>query len=227
MSVDAERAEYERLVAIERVVLRETVTLELHPFGEGVSDIIRRTGDFYEAEVLDYLAEHHRRQRTIVDAGAMIGNHTCYFAAFLAHDAIAAFEPIPDNFALLVRNTLPFPTVERFPLALTDGGSEFVRMRVDRANMGACRLDGDGTLYVPAMALDALDLGPITLLKIDVEHSERELLDGARRTIARWRPLVLLEDWTYGRIAAELLPGYVLEREWPDAFTYLYHWPDS
>ena len=217
----AEWAEYERLRAIDAVVARG-VRLELHPFGEGVSDSIRRTGDFYEAEILDYLRAAHPRHRTIVDAGAMIGNHSCYFAAFLAHDAIAAFEPVPDNFALLVRNTRPFPTVERFPLALTDGSRRLVRMCVDRANMGACRVEDDGELPVPAMTLDSFDLGPVTLLKVDVEDHERELLDGARRTIARWRPLVLIEDWSHGGIA-ELLRGYVLEREW--AFTYLYRWP--
>jgi FkbM family methyltransferase len=46
---------------------------------------------------------------------------------------------------------------------------------------------------VEVRTLDSFDLVNVTFIKADVEGSEREVLDGARATIARSRPAMLLE----------------------------------
>lgn len=199
------------------------VPMALHPAGEGVSDGIRRSGDFYEAQILDYIAEHHRNQRTIVDAGAMIGNHSAYFAAFLQYDEIHSFEPIEANRTLLEQNVAPFRGVTVHALGLSSC-EQTLQMATNPANMGACLVTMDGTLQILAVALDACGLRDISLLKIDVENHEPDLLRGARQSIQRDHPLILIEDWSYGG-HARLLPGYGLERAWPESFTYLYRWP--
>jgi FkbM family methyltransferase len=206
---------------IDAVELRG-VRLRLHPEGEGVSDGIRRSGDFYEAAILDYVRNRHLGQRVIVDAGANVGNHTAYFARFLAHDRIHAFEPIAANYALLCENVAAFATVTTHQVALSDG-PRVLRMEPNPANMGACLVTDEGSLEVDAVALDSLGLSNVTLVKVDVENHEATLLLGAAETIARDHPLILIEDWTYGGIA-EMLPGYEMEMAWPDAFTYLYRW---
>jgi FkbM family methyltransferase len=188
-----------------------------------VSDGIRRTGDYYEAPILDYLAQHHPMHDVIVDAGAMVGNHTAYFAAYLQYSAIHAFEPVPSNLELLRSNVAAYPSVVVHPVALSDR-PRWLQMSTNTANMGACLVQEAGELLVEAVALDGCQLGHVTLLKVDVENHEAALLAGARRTLGRDHPLVLLEDWSYGGAAA-LLPGYVLEQAWDEAFTYLYRWP--
>lgn len=197
--------------------------LALYPEGEGVSDGIRRSGDFYEAVILDYLRDQHPVQRTIVDAGANVGNHTAYFATFLVHDRIHAFEPVPANYALLRQNVGSMPTVRTYQIALSDQSGP-LRMEPNPANMGACRVDVVGTIEVGAITLDSLDLRNVTLLKIDVEDHEAQVIAGAHDTIARDHPLILMEDWSFGG-SAKLLPGYELEQAWPERFTYLYRWP--
>lgn len=198
------------------------IPLALHEEGEGVSDGIRRDGDFYEAEILDFVRDLYPAHRTIVDAGAFIGNHAVYFASFMLHERIHAFEPIPANFGLLVVNTAPFPTVTTHALALSNEEG-MLRMRPRPHNMGASRVTKKGPIEVPAVALDDLDLGVVTLLKIDVENHEKRLLEGARHTIARDHPLILIEDWSYGK-GAKMLPGYQLVKGWEERFTYLYRW---
>jgi hypothetical protein len=49
------------------------------------------------------------------------------------------------------------------------------------------------TFAVEIATLDSLDLADVRFIKVDVEGSEREVLDGARATIARDRPVLLLE----------------------------------
>lgn len=209
------------MITLDAVDLRG-VRLALHPEGEGVSDGIRRSGDFYEAEILDYLRDTYPEHRVIVDAGANVGNHTVYFATFLTHDRIYAFEPVPANYALLRQNVGPMPTVRTYQIALSDGDGS-LRMEPNPANMGACLVDAVGAIEVGAITLDTLELRNVTLLKLDVENHEAAVLRGAARTIARCHPLILTEDWSYGEIA-RLLPEYALEKAWPEAFTYLYRW---
>jgi FkbM family methyltransferase len=198
------------------------VPLALHPEGEGVSDGIRRSGDFYEAEILDFVRDVYPAHRTIVDAGAFIGNHSVYFASFLLHERIHAFEPVPANAALLAANVARFRTVTVHALALSDA-ERTLRMRPRPLNMGASRVTRFGPIEVPAVALDDMDVGPVTLLKIDVENHEKYLLAGARKTIARHHPLILIEDWRFGR-GAKMLPDYELVKGWDERFTYLYRW---
>lgn len=194
------------------------VPMNLHPEGEGVSDGIRRSGDFYESAILDYLARCHPAQRVIVDAGANIGNHALYFATFLVHERIHAFEPIPANYALLFANLAPFRTVTPWPLALSST-RRTLRMADNPGNMGACLVSESGEIEVPAVTLDSLGFRGVTLLKLDVENHEADVLAGARETIARDHPLILIEDWSFGEQRPE---GYELEMAWPEAFTYLY-----
>ncbi|MFP3423286.1 FkbM family methyltransferase, partial [Bacillus sp. SIMBA_161] len=42
-------------------------------------------------------------------------------------------------------------------------------------------------------SLDSIDTKNVRFIKIDVEGTELDVLDGARRTIARDRPLLLME----------------------------------
>jgi FkbM family methyltransferase len=188
------------------------VELDLHPSPDYVSDVIRSTGDFYEAAILDALAARMAGTRpgVIVDAGAMIGNHTAYFAWFLPHVAIHAFEPVPENLALLRPNVARYPEVTVHPIAL-DAVPRSVRMLSDPENRGHSFIASSGVM-VESRPLDSYELQDVTLIKIDTEGSEPEVLAGARATIARCRPLVVLEDWQ--RTYASLLPGYEMVAEW-------------
>lgn len=195
------------------------INLCLHEH-EQLSNHIRRENDFFEANILDYIKEKYPVQKTIVDAGANIGNHTSYFANFLKYASIVCFEPIPDNFRLLEENS-NYPNIKLYQSALSNK-QETLKMSPNHRNMGASRVNRNGVVDVEAVALDSLNLQDVSLLKIDVEDSEVYVLEGAKETIRRCHPRILLEDkdGKYGK----LLTGYVLEKAWPDQCTYLYSW---
>lgn len=207
------------------------VRLELHPSPDWVSDDIRRRGDFYEIAILEELGRRVTGG-VLVDAGAMIGNHTAYLAAFVPHTAIHAFEPAPVNLELLRRNVAPYPSVTVHPVALSSRPGP-VRMSVHRTNRGHAVVDSTDPWPEPdtvdqvwdarAIALDSLMLEDVALLKVDVEWHEPEVLAGARETIDRCHPLIVIEDWKH--VYGDLLPGYRLAAEWETAHqTFLYEW---
>jgi hypothetical protein len=65
---------------------------------------------------------------------------------------------------------------------------------LSEATLGAAALE---RVTVPVTTLDALvaeyALPRVDFIKIDVEGHETEVLDGARATLARWQPVVMLE----------------------------------
>jgi FkbM family methyltransferase len=208
------------------------IELELHPSPDYVSDHIRETGDFYEIAILE---EIERRLRDVpvgvlVDVGAMIGNHTAYLAAFVPHTRIDAFEPAPVNLELLERNVRPFPEVVIHRAALSDRYAELA-MAIAADNRGWSTVKatdpglvgGMAEFTAPAAPLDALELQDVRLVKIDVEHHEHQVLAGAVDTLARCRPLVVIEDWERDLQPVMEALGYRLAVEWADAHqTYLY-----
>lgn len=210
------------LVADAEVTLRGGATLALHPSPDFVSDAIRASGDYYERNILDEVVGRLNRG-TVVDGGAMIGNHSLFLAHHRAGLWIHAFEPVPANLELLRRNVARCTHVIVHPQALSDVPGR-VTMRLEPGNLGHSLIEEGGALEVEAIALDSLALEDVVLVKLDLEGHEGPALEGAVATIERWRPLILLEDWqlVYGHRLGEL--GYALERAWPTQQTYLWKW---
>src|SRR5580658_1705257 len=98
--------------------------------------------------------------------------------------------------------------------------NEFIGQKIDyaEAKLTAIR----------SLAIDSLDLARVDLIKIDVEGMEPEVLEGARQTIGRCPPIILVEHLKAGRdtlIAAlhptrlsSALPGSESARGPPDRF---------
>ncbi len=199
-------------------MLHEVVTVRGIPLTvyqhEAVSEVIRQTGDFYEADILDELREMFPTQRTIVDVGANIGNHSAYWSAFVPNTAIHAFEPVPDNYELLLKNA---PSAVCHPSALSDHVGR-VAITMDRQNMGRGQVTRHGDIKVTARTLDEFAMQDVSLIKIDVEGHELPVTLGARRTIGRWKPAIVVEDefddFAWHLLAAGLV-GYRRTREWP------------
>jgi len=203
------------------MVLIRGVNLNLHPIGEALSDHIRRENDFFEAEILDFIRDNFPTHGTILDVGANIGNHSAYFANFLNYRQIVAFEPVPENYVLLVQNCAYYNGFYPFKWAVTDKDTS-LRISPKFDNMGASFVNREGTLEVVGVPLDNLSLYDVTLLKIDVEWHEPEVLAGARALIEKNRPLILIED-TKDEYA-DLFPNYRKIKGWPQHGTYLYRW---
>lgn len=127
--------------------------------------------------------------RTAVDVGGHIG----LWSFNLAHrfKEVHAFEPVAAHRECFTRNIEPLTNVTLHPLALgAQQGS--VSIRTEPTSSGDSRVDGDGD--IPMVTLDSMDLEDVDLIKIDCEGYELHVLRGATETLARCRPVVIVEQ---------------------------------
>ncbi|HEY2230978.1 MAG TPA: FkbM family methyltransferase [Xanthobacteraceae bacterium] len=149
---------------------------------------------------LAVLAQFVPRGGIAIDVGANQG----VFAYALADiaDHVVAFEPNPD-YAFFARWMLR-GRAEVHELALSDGsGRGTLYVPISDQGMvlhlaGSLKLTHSQfrnikTYDVEVRTLDDFNLPNVRFIKADVEGSEHEVLDGARTTIARDRPTILLE----------------------------------
>ena len=136
-----------------------------------------------------------------VEAGANIGALTLVMAQAVGpKGAVVAAEPQRIVFQMLCANVAlnGLKNVQAIPCGF---GAEAGTMRVpprdyDREdNFGAVSLQAEGP-GEPAsvMPIDSLGLPQCHLIKVDVEGMEQEVLNGARKTIERYRPAVYVEN---------------------------------
>jgi FkbM family methyltransferase len=149
---------------------------------------------------LALLAELLPRGGTAVDVGANQGVFA--FALSDIADRVVAFEPNPDyarfaRWMLRGRATLHAvalsdrPDRATFYVPLSDDG--MVLHLAGNLKQTHTQFRDSRTYEVEVRTLDSFGLVDVTFIKADVEGSEREVLDGARDTIARDRPMILLE----------------------------------
>jgi FkbM family methyltransferase len=149
---------------------------------------------------LAMLAKLVSRGGTAVDVGANQGLFSYALADVV--DRVVAFEPNPD-YAAFARWMLR-GRAEVHQLALSDvsgRGTLYVPLSDDgmvlhfagNLQRAHSQFRNMQTHDVDIRTLDEFDLVGVRFIKADVEGSERAVLDGARATIARDRPVILLE----------------------------------
>lgn len=138
--------------------------------------------------------------RIAIDVGAHFGHYTHYM---LRHSRLVyAFEPMPTYARTLAQVFTKRVIVE--PVALSDETGECT-LRIPTANPALATVEPANLLSkaptegglekfgVPMRRLDDYKLADIGFIKIDVEGHELAVLKGARSTIERDRPALLIE----------------------------------
>ena len=168
-----------------------------------ISREIKSHRKFYEHELLDFLRVKFPNQRNIIDIGANIGNHSLFFAKYMNCETVFSFEPFPDNITIFKTNLRDY--TEKcilFETALSDKNATRVLYNTGVGNFGGISFNCEPHSYVanPSIecrTLDTFMLNNVSFIKIDVENHENEVLDGARETILRNRPIIILENSYY------------------------------
>lgn len=157
----------------------------------------------------------------VIDVGANIGLSTILLARLAKR--VVAYEPSPPNLAFLRRN-LELNGITNVEVRAAAASSEPGTLRFHVAQFGAGshvvasgHVSG-GTIPavdVPAVMLDDEVLPPIAFIKIDAEGHEPDVLAGARRLLARERPLIYTEVniWCLSAFAGHS-PGALVRTLW-------------
>lgn len=172
-----------------------------------VSLSLKEYGEWAQLEI-DFLLDLIASGDTVLDIGAFLGTHTLAFARHVGTSGkIYAFEPHPVFFNVLKKNVEQntFNNVMLFNAAvsnrvvLTDTMDEIDVN--DICNFGESSLSSIKAKLTPAAkrhkinvtTIDQQAISGCTLIKIDVEGMESNVLRGGRHTLRASRPIVFAE----------------------------------
>ena len=152
-----------------------------------------------------------KKDWNVVDLGANIGSHSILLSRLVSEGKVFSFEPQSLTFSLLQNNLLLnlCENVFAYKFAISDTELKTVSMEVfsysgaktiriangTYINNGAVSISQNATAgdLTISKRLDDLDLPPIKFIKIDIQGSEVGALNGAKKTIARYRPTMFIE----------------------------------
>lgn len=188
-------------------------------------------GHWYEMALLETL-EALGATGSYLDIGAYVGTFSVFAGMFCPARYIVSFEPQKAIFETLKAN-MHENGLHNFQAINVALGSKagWGRMTTDKTNQGGAKLTTG--LEVPIIPLDAFTYNDVSVIKIDAEGSELDIIKGGRNTIAK-AEFLFLETWPEKTCAAYGIPynepeintilkdlGYVRQCELPgDTFFY-------
>lgn len=173
----------------------------LPELSDWIQKIIFTTRNFYEVEMLEDIKNRVGRDKTIVDIGANIGNHSVFLAKICDAKMVYSFEPQPKVFKMLSDN-IKLNKLDNVVLYNMGAGSVKNKAdlgNIDNFNLGMTKLTLSEEGSIDINTLDNVLIGKtnkIDLIKIDVEGMEIEVLKGATEVIKRDHPILYVEAAT-------------------------------
>jgi FkbM family methyltransferase len=173
-------------------------------FDPGSSNHAYASGD-NELPVQECVAAHLAKGNVLYDVGANVGFLTVIGAHLVgAKGTVYAFEPVPDNVNTLrgnvARNGLRNVRIQRLAVADKSGQTELVLARYSGgAALASVEAppDAAGRIQIQTVSIDDLvferGFKPPSMVKIDVEGAEIDVLKGMPRTLRTHGPIVLYE----------------------------------
>jgi FkbM family methyltransferase len=150
---------------------------------------------------LDIFLQCVARGGTVLDVGANIGTHTVALAKKVGPNGrVIAFEPQRMIYQNLCANVSlnRLTNVDCLQKGVGEGNSVFHVPVLDpetQQNFGAFEISGFKIGEpVEIVTIDSLSLEACSLIKVDVEGMEKDVLMGASDTIRQYRPLMFVEN---------------------------------
>lgn len=155
----------------------------------------------------EYAFPARLQPKVILDIGANVGTSAVLFSELYPAARVFAFEPVPENFEILRKNSETRRQIQPYMIALADQDGEMTMMvsRSDR-NFGGfsfysrgCAVDQRFTVQTatPKLFLGSHSIDKVDLIKIDTEGAEYSILTA-------FDPAVLSEvTWITGELHGE------------------------
>lgn len=154
-------------------------------------------GQFYEPDthrLMQVLLP--QRPGDLVHAGTFFGDMLPTFAA-ACQGRVYAFEPVLESY-VLAKLCLIHNDIKNVALFNAGLGAELGIVHMDtgdgQAHRGGASQVADTGQVTTLMAIDCLAIETLAVLQLDVEGFEEPALQGAEQTIARHRPVIMVED---------------------------------
>lgn len=170
-----------------------------------------REGNYWELWMLRYIQENYIENTNILDLGGNIGTTTLLMSEVLSRDCkIYTFEPIYSD--ILYKNVLEnnlLDKVEIYPYAVGNKEATIKNMRIDfnaSMNFGGVNVynvseeNETETMEIKVIPIDYFGFENVSLIKIDVENMEIEVLEGSYELIKKCKPTILIESYKFDEL---------------------------
>lgn len=156
-------------------------------------------GEYCQGEI-NLLSRFIKPGAQVIEAGGNIGAHTLPLASLVGQSGhILTFEPQVEANQLLRSNVelAELTNVSVYDAALSDEVQTLYMERPSYSklwNTGGLSVHYELGEAIEAVTIDSLKLDRCDLIKLDVEGHERKAIMGAENTIAKFRPVIFVED---------------------------------
>lgn len=174
----------------------------LHPYqGDWEVDYL------FTDEILSNLKKIIRPNSTVIDIGAQTGNMSVAYSLFA--DKVYSFEPNPATFEVLEKNSLVNTNIIPFNFAVTD---EVGPLTFHYSDRGFCNggfatrthrgigvtghvipIDVYGINLVEFIDEENIDIQDLSLVKIDAEGHDKEIIKTIRPILEKYKPILITE----------------------------------
>lgn len=182
---------------------------------------IRLFGDLYFMIYLDqyHVQEYLRSDSVVIDAGANFGIFSCLAASIARKGKVYAFEPVEETYSYLTRNTKDYKNIQRIKLALGQS-NKVSEISFDSKDLHISSLKDSGYHHyqekfytnhhqVKVVTLDSFiqenKIEKFDFLKIDTEGYEKEILNGGKDSIKKFKPVIAVSAYHQEGDKAEIV----------------------
>jgi FkbM family methyltransferase len=132
------------------------------------------------------------RRKVCVQAGGNFGVWPYFLSEHF--DQLVTFEPEPEVNWCMRKNLASRDNISIFNTGLGAENTRATIIPAEGRNKGAQWLKfGEGD--IPVTTLDSLNMTGLDYLQLDIEGAEPFALEGAKETIAKFRPIICVEKW--------------------------------
>lgn len=162
------------------------------------------SGKYYEPQTHEYIRNLMiERPGNLIHAGTFFGDMIPSFSEVIGNRFfLYAFEPVLENY-ILAKKCIQENNIMNTILLNTGLSSKFEVTRIETVAKkkgrsiklgGASYITKGGNQIINCMSIDQLHLDNLTCIQLDIEGHELHALKGAKATIEKNSPLILIED---------------------------------
>ena len=164
-----------------------------------------RDGLYWEEWMFQYIQQNYIENTNIIDLGGNIGTTTLLMSEVLSNNCkIFTFEPIYSD--ILFKNILDNNLTDKVVIYPYGVGNEIKTLKIkpinlsDNINFGGISIinsleDKCDSYKIDIVPVDYFNFENISLIKIDVEHMEIEVIEGCLNLIKICKPTVIIETY--------------------------------
>ncbi len=182
--------------------------MEIPEVDDLIFNSLKLYGEWAQNEI-DVLSNFIKEGDYVIDVGAFIGTHSRAFSSLVGPKGkVLVFEPNPIILPFLRTNIekSTYKNIELYPYALGNKKGKARLYIKNNQNLGSASLQNKNyetfkqyndmeptELEVNIITLDELNLNKVDFIKIDAEGFELYVLEGAKKTIEKFKPIIFSE----------------------------------